>query len=165
MGAEVTVFSRSNRKEAEAKSLGADLLVHTDEEALRASARTFDVILDTVSHPHPVAPLVNTLKVGGSFVLVGGVAQPFELGAFPMLFNRYSVEGTLVGGVPETKEMLEFCAKHNVLPDIRVIHASEAREQFKAFANGTVSAERAVIDMSTLKDLPQGQETPSKTGG
>ena len=155
MGASVTVFSRSDKKAAAAKTLGADLLVHSDEEALKGAARKFDVILDTVSNPHPMMPLVGTLKVGGSFVLVGGVAQPFEVGAFPLLFNRHSIEGTLVGGVPETKEMLEFCAKHDIIPDIKVIAASEASDQFKAMANGTAFAERAVIDMSTIKDLAE----------
>lgn len=155
MGAQVTVFSRNNKKEAEAKALGADLLVHTDEQALKAAARTFDVILDTVSHPHPIAPIASTLTVGGTLVLLGAIPKPFEMGAFPMLFNRHSIEGSLVGGVDETKEMLAFCAEHNIKPDIKVIHAKDASNHFKALANGTASAKRAVIDMSTLQDLPK----------
>ena len=158
MGAEVTVFSCSNKKEPEAKALGADLLVHMDEEALKAAARTFDVILDTVSHRHPITPLASTMTVGGTLVFLGAVPKPFEISAFPMLFNHLNIEGSLVGGVAETKEMLSFCAKYNIKPDIKVIHAKDASNHFKALANGTALVERAVIDMPTLQDLPKTEQ-------
>jgi hypothetical protein len=118
-----------------------------------ANARTFNVIIDTVAFSHPVAPIVNTLKVGGTYVLLGGIAEPFTLGAFPMLFNRYAVEGSLVGGMAETQQMLDFCAEHGIVPECKTIPASEANDYFKAMAAGTNGAIRAVIDMSTLKDL------------
>jgi uncharacterized zinc-type alcohol dehydrogenase-like protein len=153
MGSDVTVFSRNTKKLKDAMALGATLMVQTDEEALKAASRTFDVILDTVSHGHPVAPLLSTLKVGGTYVLVGLPSNPIELSALPLVMNRYSIEGTLVGGVSETKEMLAFCAKHDIVPKIHVIHAKDATAQFRALQEGTAGVERAVIDMSTLKEL------------
>jgi uncharacterized zinc-type alcohol dehydrogenase-like protein len=153
MGADVTVFSRSNKKEAQAHAMGASLLVHTDANSLSEQVRVFDCIIDTVSESHGVAPIMGTLKVGGTMVLLGAIGKPFELSAFPLLFNNHSIEGSLVGGIPETKEMLEFCAKHNIVPDSKVIHAKDAAAQFKAMSDGTSDADRYVIDISTLKDL------------
>lgn len=153
MGAEVTVLSRNRSKEAQAKELGADILPYTDEEELKAATRKFDVVLDTVSAKHPIAPLANTLKVGGVYVLIGGVAAPFEISAFQLLMNRQCLEGSLIGGVPETQEMLDFCAKHNIVPQYKVIHAKDATEQFKKMTAGEADAMRAVIDISTLRDL------------
>jgi uncharacterized zinc-type alcohol dehydrogenase-like protein len=153
MGAEVTVLSRSMSKEAEAKALGADIMAHTDEAALTAAARTFDVILDTVAVSHPVASIVNTLKVGGNYVLLGAIPTPFEQSAFSLIFSRYSIEGSLVGGMAETQQMLDFCAEHGVIPECKTIHAKDASAHFAAMAKGETGALRAVIDMSTLKDL------------
>src|SRR3569623_1491545 len=117
MGAEVTVFSRSRNKEAKAKELGANTLVHANEEELKAAFRKFDLVLDTVAAKHEVAPLVNTIKVGGVYVLIGGIAEPFQIGSIQMLTNRQSIEGSAIGGVPETQEMLDFCAKHKIVPE------------------------------------------------
>lgn len=153
MGAEVTVFSRNNKKEAKAKELGADMLIHTDEEALAAATRKFDVVLDTVSASHPVASLVNTLAVGGTYVLIGGVPKPFEISSFQMIVSRQSIEGSMIGGVPETQQMLDFCSEHKIVPEYRVIHAKEASAQFQAMTAGEADAQRAVIDVSTINDL------------
>jgi uncharacterized zinc-type alcohol dehydrogenase-like protein len=153
MGAEVTVLSRSLAKADEAKALGADIMVHTDPEVLKASARTFDVILDTVAVSHPVADMVNILKVGGAYVLLGAIPTPFEIGAFSLLFNRYSVEGSLVGGMAETQQMLDFCAEHGIVPECKTIHAKDASAHFVSMAKGETGAIRAVIDISTIKEL------------
>lgn len=149
----ITILSRNDSKKDDAERLGCDLLVYTDEDALAKAARSFDVVLDTVSVPHDVAKLASTLKVGGHWVLLGGVAQPFDISAFSLLMNRHSIEGSLIGSVPETQEMLEFCAKHNVVPEYEVIAAKDANAQFKALMNGSASADRKVIDISTLKDM------------
>lgn len=149
----ITILSRNDKKKAEADKLGCEYLVYNDEEALSKAGRSFDLVLDTVSAPHDVAKLASTLKVGGSWVLLGAVGQPFEVSAFPLIFNQTSIEGSLIGGIPETQEMLDFCAKHNVVPEYEVISAKDADAQFKALMNGTASANRKVIDMSTLKDL------------
>jgi alcohol dehydrogenase (NADP+) len=108
MGCEVSVFSRSSIKESHTKALGADLWIRTDEEAVNISARTYDVILDTVSVRHAAGPLIGTLKAGGVYVFLGGVTSPYKIHAFSLLLNRHSIEGSLVGGVPETQKMLCF---------------------------------------------------------
>lgn len=161
MGAEVAIFSRNKSKEDEAKAMGATILVHSDDEQVKANTRTFDVILDTVSASHPIAPLMNMLKVGSAYVLLGAIGQPFEISAFPMIMNNQSLEGSLIGGVPETQQMLDFCAEHNVHPDIEIIHARDANDQFRAMANGTASASRKVIDMSTLADMEDDEPVSS----
>ena len=151
----VTILSRNDKKKADADRLGADYLVYTKEEELAKAGRTFDVVLDTVSAAHEVAPLINTLKVGGTWVMLGGVPKPFEVSAFQLLFSRYSIEGSLIGGIPETQEMLDFCAKHNIVPEYDVIHAKDADAQFKALMDGSAGAHRKVIDISTLEEQAQ----------
>jgi D-arabinose 1-dehydrogenase-like Zn-dependent alcohol dehydrogenase len=128
-------------------------MVHTDEEVLKANVRKFDVILDTVAEPHPVAGIVNTLKVGGNYVLLGGIPKPFEVVAFPLLLSRHSIEGSLVGGMAETQQMLDFCAKHGVVPECKTIHAKDASAHFISMGKGETGPIRAVIDISTIKDM------------
>ena len=149
----VVVFSRNDQKKADAEALGAELLVHSDEAAMEQAVRSLDVILDTVSAPHAVASLMNTLKVGGNYVLLGAVTKPMEIGAFSLLFNRHSLEGSLIGGIQETQEMLDFCAAHNVEPQYEVIHAKDANTHFHAMMDGTSGARRSVIDMSTIAEF------------
>lgn len=153
MGAEVTVFSRTLEKEPKAIELGASLVSHADMEAVGALTRTFDTIIDTVSTNHSVVAVLNTLKVGGNYCFLGGIPQAPDASIFQLLFSRYAIHGSLIGGVPETAEMLEFCAEHNVLPEIEVIHASRAAENYKAMETGNYGAIRSVIDMSTIGDL------------
>lgn len=149
----VTILSRSESKRAAAEKMGCEYLVHSNEEEVKAATRTFDVVLDSVSAPHDIAPLVNTLKVGGAYVLLGAVGKPFEISAFNLLFNRHSIEGSLIGGLPETQEMLDFCAEHGIEPEYRIIDAKDANEQFQAMMNGTASADRCVIDMATIHNM------------
>jgi uncharacterized zinc-type alcohol dehydrogenase-like protein len=149
----VTILSRGDKKKADAERLGCEYLAYTDEDELAKCQRKFDVVLDTVSVPHDVASLLATMKVGGAWVMIGGVAKPFEVSAFALLSNRHSVEGSLIGGIPETQEMLDFCAKHNIVPEYEVIPAKDADAHFKAMMEGSAGAMRKVIDMSTLKEL------------
>lgn len=153
MGAEVTVLSRGDKKASTAKSLGADYLDHLNAEAIGSAARSMDVVLDTISCSHEIAPLVNLLKVGGTYVLLGGIPQPFSISPFQMLFSRQRIEGSLIGGVGETQEMLDFCAQHGIVPNYRVIHAKDASSQWKAMTAGSSDAERCVIDVGTIKEL------------
>mmetsp|Transcript_4556 Transcript_4556/g.9532 ORF Transcript_4556/g.9532 Transcript_4556/m.9532 type:complete len:372 (-) Transcript_4556:3932-5047(-) len=149
----VTVLSRSDKKKADAERMGCDYLVYTDDDAVAQSGRKFDVVLDTVSAPHDIAKVVNSVKVGGAWVLLGAIGKPFEISAFQLIFSRITIEGSLIGGVPETQEMLDFCAKHDIIPEYKVINAAEADAQFQALMNGTAAADRKVIDMSTLAAL------------
>lgn len=153
MGAEVTVFSRNLDKKEQAEKLGATLVSHADAEGVQAMARTLDTLIDTVACHHDVSSILNVLKVGGTCCFLGGVPQPYEISAFQLLFSRYSVCGSLIGGVPETQEMLDFCAEHKIVPDIDVIHANKAAETYKALEGGKFGAIRSVIDMSTIGEL------------
>ncbi|KAL3902563.1 MAG: hypothetical protein SGILL_010783 [Bacillariaceae sp.] len=149
----ITVLSRSDKKRAAAEKLGCDYIVYSNDEEIQAAGRKFNVVLDTVSAPHDVGALASTLKVGGTYVLLGAVGKPFEVNAFNLLFNRHAIEGSLIGGIPETQEMLDFCAEHDIIPEYRVIDAKEANSQFKAMMEGSAGADRCVIDISTLQNL------------
>jgi len=146
----VTILSRNEKKKADADRMGCEYLVHTNEEELGKVTRTFDVVLDTVAAPHDIAKMTSILNVDGTWVLLGAIGQPFEISALQLLFNRISIEGSLIGGVPETQEMLDFCAKHKIVPEYEVIDATKADAHFKALMAGTAGADRKVIDISTL---------------
>jgi alcohol dehydrogenase (NADP+) len=149
----VTILSRDNRKLQQAKKLGCEYIAYSNYDDVEAATRTFDVVLDSVSAPHDIGSLTSVLKVGGTYVVLGAVGKPFEISAMSIIFNRYAIEGSLVGGTPETQEMLDFCAKHNIVPEYRVIDAKDANRQFKALINGEANADRCVIDISTLKNM------------
>lgn len=153
MGAEVVVLSRSTSKKADAEALGASILVHSDEEAIKAQAETFDVIVDTIPAHHEISHLLPLLKVSGVYHFVGAVPQPVGVSPFALIFSNISVAGSLVGGIDGTKEMLEFCSKHDIKPEIKVIDAKEAAPHFTALVNGSAPVARHVIDMSTLHSL------------
>eukprot|EP00539_Tryblionella_compressa_P000775 CAMPEP_0178746502 /NCGR_PEP_ID=MMETSP0744-20121128/7842_1 /TAXON_ID=913974 /ORGANISM="Nitzschia punctata, Strain CCMP561" /LENGTH=385 /DNA_ID=CAMNT_0020399715 /DNA_START=55 /DNA_END=1213 /DNA_ORIENTATION=+ len=156
----VTILSRSDKKRADADKLGCKYVVYSNEDEVKDAARTFDVVLDTVSAPHDVATLVSTLKVGGSYVLLGAVGKPFEVSAFAFCSTVTQLRVSLIGGVPETQEMLDFCAKHNIVPEYRMIDAKKANAQFQALMDGTAKADRCVIDMSTLKNMDVVESPP-----
>jgi len=155
MGATVTVFSRSDAKKAEAEKLGATLVAYTDAAAMGKLGRTIDHIVDTVSQVHDIAGLINTLKPHtGILTMIGGVPAPYQLGAMGLIFNGTRVEGSLMGGAALTQEMLEFCAKNNIAPDIKIINASQAEGVLKSFDAGTAGPGRNVIDISTIMAVP-----------
>lgn len=153
MGAEVTVYSRSTKKKEAAERLGAKLVSHQDEDELKKLTRTQDVIIDTVSAEHDISKIITNLKVGSTYVLIGGIPEPYKLSPMALIFSRYALEGSLIGGVPETAEMLEFCAEHDITPDIDLIHARDAAAAFTKIQQGASDARRNVIDISTLKEL------------
>ena len=153
MGCEVTVFSRSNSKKEAAEKLGAKLVAHSDEEAMKAAACSLEVVIDTVAVAHDVNPIMTCLEPTGAYVCIGAIPQPMQISPFGLIGKNLQIEGSLVGGIPETQQMLEFCSKHNIYPDYKVIKASEANAQFKALQDGTAHIGRAVIDMSTLKEI------------
>ena len=153
MGADVTVFSRSTSKKAQAAAIGADLISHADDEAMQAAAGKFDVIIDTVAAAHDVAKFLSTLKTSATYVCIGGVVSNFNVSPFALIGRNLKLEGSLVGGVPETQQMLDFCSAHDIKPEIKVIHAKDANAHFEELAKGDAGIERAVIDMSTLPEL------------
>ncbi|OCC24962.1 hydroxyacid dehydrogenase [Croceicoccus estronivorus] len=150
MGAHVTVLSRSDAKKADAMALGADaLLVSSDPEAMAAAASQFDLIIDTVPVEHDVQPYVPLLDVDGTIVLVGQVGPVGEVNSIPLLFGRRRVAGSLIGGIAETQEMLDFCGEKNVLPDIEMIRMDEINDAYERLVKADVRY-RFVIDMASL---------------
>lgn len=150
MGAEVTMLSHSSSKEEDAKRLGAHQFVLTSDEAQTKSvARYFDFILDTVSAEHDYNLYLRMLKTNGVMVCVGAPAVASAVNAFSLIGGRRSLAGSSIGGVPETQEMLDYCASHNIVSDVEVIKISEINEAYERMLRGDVRY-RFVIDMASL---------------
>ena len=152
LGAEVTLFTRSPGKEADARRLGADkIVISADASQMAAVKGRFDVIIDTVPMIHDVNPYVPTLALDGTLVLVGylGDLNPM-LNTIPMIMGRKSVAGSLIGGIAETQEVLDFCGKHGIAADVEVIKMQDINEAFERMLRSDVKY-RFVIDMASLK--------------
>ncbi len=150
MGAEVTVFSTSPGKEADAKKLGAKHFVITkDPKNFAPLAGKFDLILDSVSAPHDLTPYVGSLKVGGTHILLGAPPNASQVQTRGLIHGRRKLAGSLIGGIKETQEMLDFCAKKKVFADIEMIQASQINEAHDRTVKGDVKY-RFVIDAKTF---------------
>ena len=150
MGATVVVLSRSSNKQADALALGADrLLVSTDADAMKKARSSVDLIIDTVPAKHDLNPYMPLLDVDGTLVIVGQVGPLDELSSIPLLMGRRRVAGSPIGGLAETQEMLDFCARKNVLPDCETIRMDQINEAFERMERSDVRY-RFVIDMSSL---------------
>jgi uncharacterized zinc-type alcohol dehydrogenase-like protein len=149
-GAEVTVLSTSAKKEEDAKKLGAHhFVVTSDPEQMKAVAGTFDFILDTVSADHDLNVYLGLLKTNGTHVCVGVPTKPAEIAAFSIIGGRKSLAGSMIGGLPETQEMLDFCAEHNIVSDIELVDMKDIHTAYDRMLKGDVRY-RFVIDMATI---------------
>ncbi|CAI8719024.1 NAD(P)-dependent alcohol dehydrogenase [Chryseobacterium sp. IT-36CA2] len=151
LGAEVTLFSRTPGKTEDAKQLGADhVVISTDEAQMDAVKGKFDVIIDTVPYVHDINPYVTTLNISGTHVLVGylGGLEPI-LNTVPMILGRKSVAGSVIGGIAETQELLDFCGEHNIVSEIEMIKMQEINEAYERMLKSDVRY-RFVIDMQSL---------------
>ena len=149
-GAEVTMLSHSPSKEADAKRLGAHNFVLTkDESQLKKMRGYFDFILDTVSAPHEYSTYLDMLSTNGAMVCVGAPTTPSQVYAFNLIMNRKTLAGSLIGGIPETQEMLDYCAANNIVSDVEVIDIKDINESYERMLKGDVKY-RFVIDMATL---------------
>ncbi|MBK7392642.1 MAG: NAD(P)-dependent alcohol dehydrogenase [Chloracidobacterium sp.] len=147
MGAAVTVFSTSPSKEADAKALGAQhFVVSRDADAMAAVAGTLDFILDTVSADHDVNAYLNLLGWEGTMVLVGLPTAPMPISAFSLIFGNHGLAGSGIGGIPETQEMLDYCAEHNITSDIELITPDQIETAYDRTVKSDVRY-RFVIDM------------------
>ena len=154
LGADVSLFSRSAGKTEDAKKLGADhVIISTDEDEMKSVLNKFDLIIDTVPYEHDINPYMNTLTLNGTLVLVGLIGE-FEKNAVstrPMIYKRRSVAGSLIGGIKETQEMLDFCGEKNIVSDIEIIKMQDINEAYERMLKSDVKY-RFVIDMKSLKD-------------
>jgi uncharacterized zinc-type alcohol dehydrogenase-like protein len=146
LGAEVTLISSSASKKADAARLGAhEFVLSSAPGALDAVKNRFDFLLDTVSAPHDLALYAGLLRTNGVMILVGVPDKPFELPAFALIGNRRSVAGSLIGGVAETQEMLDFCADRGIVSDIELIRVDQINEAYERLLKSDVRY-RFVID-------------------
>ena len=151
LGAEVTLFTRSPSKEGEARRLGADhVVLSTDSAQMKAAAEQFDFILDTVPNQHDLNPYLATLKRDGTLMLVG-LLDPIEppLAASQLIRRRRSVAGSLIGGIAETQQMLNFCAEHGISSDIELIGIQDIEQAYERMLKSDVRY-RFVIDLASL---------------
>ncbi|WP_269620660.1 NAD(P)-dependent alcohol dehydrogenase [Zhongshania sp. BJYM1] len=149
-GADVTLFTTSASKAADAMSLGADsVIISKDTDAMKA-AREFDFILDTVSALHDINPYLSALKRNGTLCLVGLPDQQLAFKPSLVLSNKI-ISGSLIGGIKETQEMLNYCGENNIIADIELININEVNEAFERVVSGDVKY-RFVIDLETLKN-------------
>jgi uncharacterized zinc-type alcohol dehydrogenase-like protein len=151
MGAKVTVFSTSPSKEKDARELGAhDFVVTKDPQRLEALAGKYDFILDAVSAQHDINLYLNLLRREGVLALVGAPEKPMEVGAFSLITNGRVLAGSMIGGIRETQEMLDYCAEHGIASDVEMIPIQRIGEAYERTVRGDVRY-RFVIDMSSLK--------------
>lgn len=152
LGAEVTLFSRSPEKISDATELGADaVVISSDATQMLAAKGKFDLIIDTVPYVHDLNPYVSTLRTSGTLVLVGylGVLDAF-INTVPFILGRKAVAGSVIGGIAETQELLDFCGKHNIVSDIELIKMQDINLAYERMLKSDVRY-RFVVDMSSLK--------------
>ncbi len=152
LGAEVTLISRSPDKIQDALDLGADsVVISTYENEMKSAAGKFDLIIDTVPYDHDINPYIATLNISGTLVLVGYIGKMEDpLFTPPMILGRRSVAGSVIGGIKETQEMLDFCGEHNILPEIEMINMQDINKAYERMLKSDVRY-RFVIDMQSLK--------------
>jgi uncharacterized zinc-type alcohol dehydrogenase-like protein len=151
LGAHVTVISRSPSKEADARELGADaFLISSDKAAMKTARNGFDLIIDTVPVKHDINPYMPLLDTDGTLCLVGQVGPLDELVSVPLIMGRRRVAGSLIGGIAETQEVLDFCGRMNILPECEMIRMDEINAAFERMEQADVRY-RFVIDMSSLE--------------
>ncbi|MFO0759547.1 MAG: NAD(P)-dependent alcohol dehydrogenase [Byssovorax sp.] len=151
LGAEVTVLSSSDRKSADALRFGAhEVIVSSAAGALEKNQNRFDLLIDTVSAPHDLAAYLKLLRLDGAMVLVGIPETPATVPAFPLIGKRRSLAGSLIGGIAETQEMLDFCADHEIFSEIETIAAAGINEAYERLVRGDVRY-RFVIDCETFR--------------
>ncbi|RVD79544.1 NAD(P)-dependent alcohol dehydrogenase [Pseudomonas koreensis] len=151
LGAQVVAFTTSESKREAAKSLGADqVVVSSDAQQMAAHLKSFDLIINTVAAPHDLDALLVLLKRDGVMTLVGAPASPHPSpNVFNLIMKRRTLAGSMIGGIPETQEMLDFCAEHGIVSDIELIRAEQINEAYERMLKGDVKY-RFVIDNATL---------------
>ncbi|MGO9416163.1 MAG: NAD(P)-dependent alcohol dehydrogenase [Syntrophobacteraceae bacterium] len=151
LGAHVVVFTTSPGKKKDALRLGADeVIVSRNADEMQKHAGSFHFILDTIAAEHDINAYINQLRRDGNLTLVGASEKPFAVNAFGLLFGRSSLSGSLIGGIAETQEMLDFCGAHNITADVEVIPIQRVNEAYERMIKSDVKY-RFSIDMASLK--------------
>ena len=150
MGARVVLFTTSPGKEADARKLGADeVVISKDPEAMAAQGERFDLILDTVAARHDINAYLGLLKRDGTLVQVGAQEEPLDVNVFSVIWRRRNFAGSLIGGIAETQEMLDFCGTHGITADVEMIRMDEIEAAYARMLRSDVKY-RFVIDMASM---------------
>jgi uncharacterized zinc-type alcohol dehydrogenase-like protein len=150
-GAHVVVFTTSPGKKEDALRLGAhEVIISTNPEEMQKHAGSFDFILDTISAEHDINAYLSMLGLDGNITLVGAPEKPLAVSAFALIFGRKSISGSLIGGIKETQEMLDFCGKHDITADVEVIPIHKVNEAYARMVKSDVKY-RFSIDIASLK--------------
>ena len=151
-GARTVVFTTSAAKAADAVRLGAhEVVVSSDAAAMAAQAGSFDLVLNTVSAAHDLTPYLGLLKHDSTMVMVGAPSEPLPVPAFSLLLGRRNLAGSLIGGIAETQEMLDFCGQHGITAEVEVIRIQQINEAYERLLKGEVKF-RFCIDMASLRE-------------
>ena len=152
MGAHVVLFTTTPGKAEDAKRLGAaEVVVSRNEAEMAAHRNSFDLIINTVAASHNLDPFVQLLKLDGTLVLVGAPSTPHPSpGVFGLIMKRRRIAGSMIGGIAETQEMLDFCAEHGIVSDIETIAMPKINEAYERMLKSDVKY-RFVIDMATVQ--------------
>ena len=151
LGAHVVVLTHSPGKKEDALRLGADeVVVSSNADEMKKHAGSFDFILDAVSADHDINAYINLLGIDGNLTLVGAPAKPLSVAAFNLIMRRRGFSGSMIGGIPETQEMLDFCGEHNITADVEVIPIQKVNEAYQRLLKSDVKY-RFSIDMASLK--------------
>jgi uncharacterized zinc-type alcohol dehydrogenase-like protein len=150
LGAHTVLFTTSPGKAEDAKRLGAsEVIISKDEAQMAAHAGSFDLIIDTVSANHDLMPYFSLLKLDATLVQLGAPEHPMPIAVFPLLMRRLSFSGSVIGGIAETQEMLDFCGKHNITADVEIIPIQQINEAYDRMLKSDVKY-RFTIDMTSL---------------
>lgn len=151
MGAHTAVFTTSPSKKEDALRLGADeVVISKNADEMKKQAGSFDFILDAIAAPHDINAYIQMLGMDGNLTLVGAPAEPFAVAGFGLIFGRKSLSGSLIGGIKETQEMLDFCGQHGITADVEVIPIQKVNEAYERLVKSDVKY-RFSIDMGSLK--------------
>ncbi len=151
LGAHVVVFTTSPTKKEDALRLGVDdVVISKDADQMSNHLGSFDFIIDSVSPEHDINTYIQLLRLDGNLTLVGTPDKPYAVSALGLLFKRRSLSGSLIGGIAETQEMLDFCGKHNITADVEIIPIQKVNEAYERLSRADVKY-RFSIDMASLK--------------
>jgi len=154
MGNTVTAISTSPNKEAAAREIGADnFVVSSDPESMKKAAGSLDLILNTVSADHDLSSYLGLLARKGVIVQLGLVTSPHPVAQLPLMFRKISIAGSLIGGLPETQDCIDFCHKHNIVPKINIITSKELDSVYETLATKNDTIIRNVLDIEASKAL------------
>ncbi len=153
LGAEVVAFTRSDKKKEQILEMGADkVVISTDEDQMNEAAQSLDMMINTIPVAHDIAPYISLMRPNSALIVVGNMISFPEFSPGPLVFNRITLAGSLIGGIADTQEVLDLCAEHDIRPSIKMVGIDEINDVLDVLEKGNDGDFRHVIDMATLHD-------------